>query len=117
MDCVFCKIITGELPSEFVYKDDYVVAFKDLNPQASTHILLVPRAHISDFFDESFYGDDLRAMREHIWQAIPRVLEAAGIDESKGFRLIQNNGEVIGQSVLHLHFHLLSGKGLNETLV
>ena len=117
MNCIFCRIIEGELPSEFIYEDNYVVAFKDVNPQASTHVLFVPRIHIKNFFDESFYTDELREMREHLWQAIPKVLEAAGLDDSSGFRLIQNNGEAIGQSVPHLHFHLLSGKGLDESLV
>ena len=117
MDCVFCKIVAGELPSEFIYEDDHVVAFKDVNPQAPTHILLVPREHIVNFFDNRLYGDEYRTLRESLWQAVPKVLEAAGIDEKKGFRLIQNNGEAVGQSVHHLHFHLVSGEGLSEKLV
>lgn len=117
MSCVFCKIIAGEVPSESVYEDDHVVAFKDVNPQAATHILLVPRTHISSLFDERYYSQELQSLRENIWQAIPKVLAAAGIDENKGFRFIQNNGEGAGQTVDHLHFHLVSDENLSMRLV
>ena len=117
MSCIFCRIIAGELPSDLIYEDEHVVAFEDVNPQASTHVLLMPRLHVTNLFDETFYGEEQQVVREALWQAVPKVMDALGLDESKGFRLIQNNGKAAGQTVQHIHFHLISGDGLAEKLV
>ena len=111
MDCLFCKIIAGEIPSAKIYENDYVYAFKDINPMAPVHVLVVPKEHIccADAINEenSIYV-------AKIFEAIPEIAKELGL--SNGYRIINNCGEDGCQSVKHLHFHILGGKKLPETL-
>jgi len=111
MDCLFCKIIKGEIPSAKVYEDENVYAFKDINPQAPVHILVVPKKHIEscDKIDET----NCSAVSD-IFRAIPVIANGAGLE--KGYRVITNCGEHGCQSVKHLHFHVLGGKQLSEKM-
>jgi len=105
-DCVFCKIIKGEIPSEIVYQDEKVVAFKDINPKAPVHILIVPREHIptlNDLEDVELGG--------HILQVARKLAKQTGIDTS-GYRVINNCNREAGQVIFHIHFHLLGGRRL-----
>ena len=110
-DCVFCKIISGEIPSDIVYEDEFVFAFRDIVPQAPVHILIVPREHV-----ESVAG--LTAENSHLaakcLEATAKIARGAGL--SGGFRVISNSGKDGGQTVFHLHFHLLGGKPLGSSL-
>ncbi|MDR2606497.1 MAG: histidine triad nucleotide-binding protein [Oscillospiraceae bacterium] len=110
-DCIFCKILSGAIPSTKVYEDESVYAFRDINPQADTHILVIPREHISgaDAITESNSAAVARC-----FEAIPKIAAQEGVDS---FRVITNNGVGAGQSVFHLHFHILSGAGLSEKLL
>ena len=111
MDCLFCKIIAGDIPSTKVYEDEYVFAFKDINPMAPVHVLVVPKEHIccADAITEknSIYV-------AKIFEAIPEIAKEMGL--TNGYRIINNCGEDGCQSVKHLHFHILGGKKLPETL-
>ncbi|MBQ1260691.1 MAG: histidine triad nucleotide-binding protein [Clostridia bacterium] len=109
MDCLFCKIIAGEIPSKKVYEDEYSYAFYDINPQAPVHCLVVPKAHVAsvDEIDE----ENVSAVTE-VLKAIPKIAKALGL--SGGYRVISNVGEDGCQSVKHLHFHILGGKKLSE---
>ena len=111
MDCLFCKIIAGEIPSTKVYEDESVYAFRDINPQAPTHVLIVPRRHIAsaDAIDESNAADVAK-----VFCAIPKIAAAEGL--KNGYRVINNCGEDGCQTVKHLHFHLLGGRKLPETM-
>lgn len=106
-NCLFCKIIAGDIPSNKVYEDETVLAFRDVAPQAPTHILVIPKAHI-----DSCNGvtADNSAVVAHIFEIIPQIAGAEGLD--KGYRVVSNCGEHAGQSVHHLHFHILGGKQL-----
>ena len=107
MNCLFCKIIAGEIPSAKVYEDELCFAFRDINPQAPTHILVVPKAHI-----ESMNGISAEnsAVVAHIFEVIPKIAEAEGL--ANGYRVVSNCGPDAGQTVFHLHFHILGGKTL-----
>lgn len=107
-DCVFCKIIKGEIPSTKVYEDDNILAFNDINPIAPIHILVVPKKHIKSLMelDES----DTETMK-NLLNSIKKVAKIKGLDE-KGFRVITNIGDDAGQAVKHLHFHILGGTKL-----
>jgi histidine triad (HIT) family protein len=109
--CIFCMIAGGEVPASIVYEDDVVVAFKDLNPQAPVHILVVPRAHYSGLDD-----DVPPAVLASLVAAAPRAAEAAGVAQT-GYRTIVNTGEDAGQSVLHLHLHVIGGAAMSEGMV
>lgn len=111
-DCVFCKIIAGEIPSNKVYEDEYVVAFRDLNPQAPVHILVVPRAHITgaDMIDG---GNSVEVAR--VFEAIAKIAKQEKLTD--GFRVINNCGENAGQTVKHLHFHILAGEKMGEKII
>ncbi len=111
MDCLFCKIIKGEIPSKKVYEDEAVYAFCDIQPQAPVHVLIVPRAHIASA--NEITGDNAAAVAA-IFCAIPRIAAALGLEN--GYRVITNCGEDGCQSVKHLHFHLLGGRKLPETM-
>ena len=111
MDCIFCKIIAGEIPSAKVYEDEEVYAFRDIQPQAPVHILIVPRKHIASANDIN--GENATAVAA-IFRAIPRIASEAGLEN--GYRVITNCGEDGCQSVKHLHFHLLGGKKLSEQM-
>lgn len=111
MDCIFCRIIAGEIPGKKVYEDDKVLAIYDINPQADTHILVMPKQHIccAAEIDES-NADAIKA----VFLAIPKIARQLGLDS---YRVINNCGEGAGQSVMHIHFHLLADKRLGEKLI
>jgi len=111
MDCLFCKIIDGQIPSTKVYENEYVYAFLDINPMAPVHILVVPKAHIAS-------ADEVTAENSayvaHIFEAIPKIAAEAGL--MGGYRVITNIGEDGCQSVKHMHFHILGGKKLPDQM-
>ena len=107
-DCLFCKIIAGDIPSTKVYEDETVFAFRDINPQAPTHILVIPKAHISGC---NGVTADNSAVVAHIFEVIPQIAQAEGL--VNGYRVVSNCGADAGQTVPHLHFHSLGGKTLN----
>ena len=110
-DCIFCKILKGEIPSTKVYEDETVYAFRDINPMAPTHILVIPKVHIASADEITVENAPLVAK---IFEAIPKIAKAEGL--TNGYRVITNCGEDGCQSVKHLHFHLLGGRKLPETL-
>ena len=110
-DCIFCKIANGEIPSDFLYEDERVVAFRDMSPQAPTHVLVVPKAHHANVID-NVPAETLGSMAA----AAKAVAESEGIAES-GFRCIMNTGADAGQTVMHLHMHVLGGVKLGEGLL
>ncbi len=112
-NCIFCKIIAGEVPAKVVYEDETVIAFEDINPVAPVHILVVPRKHIPTFND--IQPED-RELVGHLAWIIKEVAKQQNIDE-KGYRVITNCGEDAGQVVFHLHFHLLGGRTFGHNLV
>jgi len=107
MNCLFCKIIAGDIPSAKVYEDETVYAFRDIAPQAPTHILVVPKVHMSGCNDVSAENS---AVVAHIFEVIPQIAKAEGLEN--GYRVVSNCGEDAGQTVPHLHFHILGGKKL-----
>lgn len=104
-DCLFCKIIAGEIPSEKVYEDDICYAFKDINPIAPIHVLIIPKEHIASCGEITAENS---AVAAHIFEVIGKLSKELGLDS--GFRVISNCGEDAGQTVFHLHFHLLGGR-------
>lgn len=106
-ECLFCKILAGEIPSNKVYEDETVYAFRDIAPQAPTHILVVPREHISGCDGVT---PDNSAVVAHIFEVIPRIAQAEGL--TGGYRVVSNCGPDAGQTVPHLHFHILGGREL-----
>ena len=108
MDCLFCKIIAGEIPSAKVYEDETVYAFKDINPMAPVHVLIIPKNHI-----DSVNGitAENSAVVAHIYEVAAKLAKELGIAED-GYRVVTNCGANAGQTVFHLHFHLLGGKAL-----
>lgn len=114
-DCLFCKIVRGELPSKTVYEDEDVLAFEDLNPVAPVHVLIVPKAHYANLLDMS--GDpEGRQLLAKVHQALPAIVRTLDL-EDKGFRLINNCGEAAGQTVMHVHFHLIGGRPLGPRIL
>lgn len=111
-DCLFCKIIKGEIPSTKVYEDDEILAFKDINPLAPVHILVIPKKHISSLVDLKL--EDEKVVGK-IYTVINKIAKQENISE-KGFRVVVNCGEDGGQAVKHLHFHILGGKKLGINL-
>lgn len=107
-DCLFCKIVAGEIPSTKVYEDDLVLAFRDIAPQAPTHILVIPKTHIASVAEITPENNSVVA---HIFQVIAKVAEAEGLQE--GYRVVSNCGKHAGQTVHHLHFHILGGQQLS----
>ena len=104
-DCLFCKIIAGSIPSTKVYEDETILAFRDIAPQAPTHVLVVPKAHIADCNDVTAENS---AVIAHIFEVIPQIAKSEGL--ANGYRVVSNCGEDAGQTVQHLHFHILGGK-------
>ncbi len=107
-DCLFCKIVEGEMDTEFVYEDEKVVVFKDINPQAPVHLLIVPRKHIAtltDLKEEDF------SLVGHVYKVANQLAEEKGI-AGEGFRIVSNCREKGGQTVFHIHFHLLGGRNM-----
>jgi len=111
MDCLFCSIISGDIPSSKVYEDELCYAFRDIAPQAPTHVLVVPKAHIPSA--DAVNGENASCVA-HIFTVIPKIAAAEGL--SDGYRVITNVGEHGCQSVKHLHFHILGGKKLPENM-
>ena len=107
MSCLFCKIIAGDIPSTKVYEDETVFAFRDIAPQAPTHILVVPKAHMASCNDVT---PENSAVVAHIFEVIPQIAKAEGLEN--GYRVVSNCGSDAGQTVAHLHFHILGGKQL-----
>lgn len=112
-DCIFCKIVNGEIPATIVYEDERVIAFNDIKPVAPIHVLVIPKHHISSAAEINEENADIL---KDIYIAINKVAEKLGIKE-KGYRVIVNNGSDGGQIVYHLHFHLLGGKKLENLIV
>ena len=111
-DCLFCKIIAGDIPSNKVYEDEHVYAFRDINPQAPVHILIVPKEHVC--CADAVTAEN-SALVAHIFEAVPKIAKAEGL--TGGYRVINNCGEDGGQTVMHLHFHLIGRKKLSEKIV
>lgn len=111
MDCLFCAIIKGEIPSKKVYEDEVCYAFYDINPQAPVHFLVVPKLHVSSADEVCAKNADIVA---HIFSKIPEIAKAAGI--KNGYRVVTNVGEDGCQSVKHIHFHVLGGTKLSENM-
>ncbi len=105
MDCLFCKIIAGEIPSAKVYEDDTVFAFNDIDPQAPVHILIVPKVHIASADDIT---SDNSGVIAHIFEVAAALAKEKGL--SDGYRIVNNCGDSAGQSVKHIHFHLMGGR-------
>ncbi len=111
-NCLFCKIIAGEIPSKKVYEDENVYAFHDINPNAPVHVLVIPKVHIASI--QEVTEENLSAVSA-VLKVIPQIAMELGLAEN-GYRVITNCGEDGGQSVKHLHFHILGGKKLPVTL-
>ena len=109
-DCLFCKIINGDIPSECIYEDDFVFAFRDIAPQAPVHVLVVPKEHLTSVADITAANSHLAAK---CLEAIAIIAKNERIAD--GFRVITNAGKDGGQTVFHLHFHLFGGKVLSNT--
>ena len=107
-DCLFCKIAAGQIPSTKVYEDETVLAFRDIAPQAATHILVIPKNHIGSVAE---IDRDNSAVVAHIFEVIPAIAKAEGL--TNGYRVVSNCGADAGQTVHHLHFHILGGKKLS----
>ncbi len=111
MDCLFCKIVAGEIPSEKVYESETILAFKDINPQAPVHILIIPKMHIESL---SAVTEDTVGVTAEIMLVARQLAQEFHLDS--GYRVITNIGDDGGQTVHHLHFHLLGGKKLTERM-
>ncbi len=108
MSCLFCKIVAGEIPSTKVYEDASILAFRDINPMAPTHILVIPKTHIASVGEVTVENSGVVA---HIFEVIPVIAAQEGLEN--GYRVVSNCGPDAGQSVNHLHFHILGGKELS----
>ena len=109
MDCLFCKIAAGEIPAELVYESDGVVAFRDINPQAPTHVLVIPRTHIATIND---IEEGHQALVGSMYSAARQIAADEGIAEA-GYRAVMNCNEGAGQSVFHIHLHVLGGRPMS----
>ena len=105
MDCLFCKIINGEIPSSKIYEDDFVLAFKDIDPQAPFHAIIIPKTHIKCADDISSENSGLIAK---VFEAAAKISKEQSLE--KGYRIVNNCGEEGGQTVGHIHFHMLAGR-------
>lgn len=108
-NCLFCRIVRSEVPAEFVHQDDLVLAFPDINPKAPTHLLIIPRKHIDSAAD---LADTDAQMLGRMFSVAAKLARETGIAD-RGFRLVSNSGPAAGQSVDHLHFHLLGGRSMS----
>ena len=115
MDCIFCKIAAGEIPSSKLYEDEAVIAFRDLHPVAPSHVLLVPKRHYENILELNKDAAEAGTVLAAINRAAEAVAELEGLEN--GFRLINNCGADGGQTVMHLHVHLLGGKSLGPGLI
>ncbi|HEX5707120.1 MAG TPA: histidine triad nucleotide-binding protein [Pyrinomonadaceae bacterium] len=109
-DCIFCKIVAGEIPAELVYEDEHTVAFRDINAQAPTHVLVIPRAHVASLSDAAERGE--QELLGQVMASAARVAAQEGLKEG-GYRTVVNTGAGAGQSVFHLHAHVLGGRRLS----
>ena len=107
-DCLFCRIVAGEIPSDRVYEDAEVIAFRDVAPQAPTHVLVIPRRHVADAHALTDEDSDLLAS---LFGAVRRIADDEGLH--RGYRVVTNVGAEAGQSVFHLHLHLLGGRSMS----
>ena len=112
-DCLFCKIAAGEIPSSKVYEDESVLAFRDINPQAPTHILVIPKQHVAD--SAAQITAENSAAVAHCFEVIAKIATQEGLDA--GFRVITNAGAAAGQTVPHLHFHILAGVEMADKML
>ncbi len=112
MDCLFCRIIRGEIPSKKVYEDEQIYAFYDIAPMAPVHVLIVPKVHITSVNEVTEANSKVIA---HIYEVAARLAIELGISES-GYRIVTNCGADAGQTVFHLHFHLLGGAAMNTKM-
>lgn len=112
MDCIFCKIVNGDIPSNKVYEDDTVLAFHDIAPQMPVHVIVIPKIHIDSALSVNAENS---AVIGHIFEVIPKIAKDLGLEN--GFRIINNCGKDGGQTVGHIHFHILGGRTLGEGLV
>ena len=108
-NCIFCKIIDKKIPSKIVYEDELVIAFEDVNPQAPVHMLVVPKRHIREIHDMTESDKDLIG---HLFFAATKIAADKKLD-AKGYRMVINNGAGAGQTVFHIHLHILSGRGFS----
>lgn len=108
MDCLFCKIVSGEIPSTKVYEDDICYAFRDIAPQGPVHVLVIPKEHIQSVNQIDENNKDIVA---HIFTVIPQIAKAEGIAD-EGYRVVSNIGERAEQTVPHLHFHIIGGRDM-----
>lgn len=108
-NCIFCKIVAGEIPAEIIYQDEYAVAFRDINPQAPVHVLVIPREHVASLTEAA--QKDAALLLGHVMQAAARVAIEQGLSGG-GYRTVFNTGVGAGQSVFHLHAHVLGGRPL-----
>ncbi|MBE5816472.1 MAG: histidine triad nucleotide-binding protein [Clostridiales bacterium] len=111
-DCLFCKIVSGDIPSKKVYEDEKILAFYDISPMAKVHVLVIPKMHISSAQDIT---DESSAVIGYLFSKIPYIATLLGINES-GYRVITNCGEDGCQSVKHIHFHILGGQQLSVNM-
>ena len=111
-DCIFCKIIAKEIPSQCLYEDEDVFAFRDINPQAPVHFLVIPKKHIASM--DEVNGENASVAAKCL-AAIPRIAKKEGL--TGGYRVISNCGDDAGQTVHHLHFHVLGGRSMGEKLL
>ena len=109
MDCLFCKIINGEIPSKKVFENEMVYAFYDIDPQAPEHVIIVPKTHIKSA--NEITPDNAKYISA-IWEAVPEIAKQLGID-ADGYRVVNNCGENGGQTVAHIHFHLMGGRAFS----
>ena len=109
MDCIFCNIISGEIPSVKVYENEYVYAFNDISPVAPVHVLIIPKQHIASINDLT---EENAHLISKVYLASADIAKQLGVSES-GYRVVSNCGEAAGQTVHHLHFHLLGGRDLS----
>ncbi len=107
-NCIFCKIVAGDIPSKKVYEDDKILCFRDIAPMAPIHLIVIPKEHIQS---ADYITDETAELVGYIFSKIPLIAKAEGINES-GYRVITNHGKDAGQTVQHLHFHILAGKEL-----
>ena len=111
-DCLFCKIAAGEIPSTKVYEDETTLAFRDIAPQAPVHVLVIPKKHVSGWYDAQNESD---ATLAHLMRVAAQVAKSEGIVES-GFRVVSNCGDDACQSLHHLHFHVLGGRAMQDQM-
>lgn len=114
-DCIFCKIVRGEIPATFIYEDDHLVVFKDTHPVAPVHVLIVPKKHVANIVELAGCTDG-EVLLGQVLRAIPAVAKLLHVDAA-GFRLINNCGRDGGQTIEHVHFHLIGGKALGDGLI